>query len=230
MHGKLILLRHGQSKYNAQSLFTGHHDPSLTAHGVKQAQVAARILARNCNIDFIIHSALERSISTAQALLPKLKMQPTVLPEDARLNERDYGVLSGKNKQQTIAEYGADKVHLWRRSLYVAPPGGESLADTRVRVVDSFTQHIQPRLESGKCVLVVAHGNSLRALISHILNFDDTQIRQTEIGCCSPWVISRLGNRNVVQIFTDDSSNNKLAKGNHIMHSNSVSHLETLIS
>ena len=230
MYGKLILLRHGQSVYNAQSLFTGHHDPSLTDYGIEQAQSAAKILARNCPIDFVIHSALERSRATVQALLPRLKIQPSVLPEDARLNERNYGVLSGKNKSQTIDEHGAEQVHLWRRSLHVAPPGGESLADTRQRVVDAFSQCIQPRLDSGKCVLIVAHGNSLRALLCHILDFDDAQIRQTEIGCCSPWVITRLGSRHVVQIYTDSSSTNKLAKGKHIMHINSVSSVESLVT
>ncbi len=205
MQGNLILLRHGQSLYNAQGLFTGLHDPDLSPLGYQQAKQCARFLARRFRIDFLIHSALTRAVQTARSIHPYLASPAVLLPADKRLNERDYGDLSGLSKQLVAQRYGTDTLQSWRRGYYEQPPGGESLAQTRTRVSSCFKDCISPLLQTGKNVLVVAHGNSLRALLMQLLMISESNISRLEIGCCSPWAIQRLGCRWMVSYKHNDN-------------------------
>jgi 2,3-bisphosphoglycerate-dependent phosphoglycerate mutase len=162
----LVLLRHGQSEWNLKNLFTGWKDPDLTPLGVDEAKGAGRRLkARGLSFDVAFTSALKRAQHTLALTLAE--MGETDLPEtrDQALNERDYGDLSGLNKDDARKKWGEEQVHLWRRSYDVAPPGGESLKDTVARALPYYCQHILPAVLGGRRVIVAAHGNSLRALV-----------------------------------------------------------------
>jgi 2,3-bisphosphoglycerate-dependent phosphoglycerate mutase len=162
----LVLLRHGQSEWNLKNLFTGWKDPDLTPLGVDEAKAAGRRLtARGLSFDVAFTSALKRAQHTLALTLAE--MGETGLPEtrDQALNERDYGDLSGLNKDDARKKWGEEQVHIWRRSYDVAPPGGESLKDTVARALPYYCQHILPQVLGGKRVIVAAHGNSLRALV-----------------------------------------------------------------
>ena len=162
----LVLLRHGQSDWNLKNLFTGWKDPDLTPGGVEEAKEAGRRLkARGLSFDVAFTSALTRAQHTLALTLAELGQ--TGLPEtrDQALNERDYGDLSGLNKDDARKKWGEEQVHLWRRSYDIAPPGGESLKDTVARALPYYCQHILPAVLGGKRVVVAAHGNSLRALV-----------------------------------------------------------------
>jgi 2,3-bisphosphoglycerate-dependent phosphoglycerate mutase len=162
----LVLLRHGQSEWNLKNLFTGWKDPDLTPLGVDEAKAAGRRLkARGLSFDIAFTSALKRAQHTLALTLAE--MGATDLPEmrDQALNERDYGDLSGLNKDDARKKWGEEQVHLWRRSYDVAPPGGESLKDTVARTLPYYCQHILPAVLGGRRVIVAAHGNSLRALV-----------------------------------------------------------------
>ena len=162
----LVLLRHGQSDWNLKNLFTGWKDPDLTPLGIEEAKAAGRRLkARGLAFDFAFTSALTRAQHTLALTLGELGQ--TGLPEtrDQALNERDYGDLSGLNKDDARKKWGEEQVHLWRRSYDVPPPGGESLKDTVARALPYYCQKILPAVLSGQRVIVAAHGNSLRALV-----------------------------------------------------------------
>jgi 2,3-bisphosphoglycerate-dependent phosphoglycerate mutase len=162
----LVLVRHGQSDWNLKNLFTGWKDPDLTPAGVEEAKDAGRRLkARGLSFDVAFTSALTRAQHTLALALAELGQ--TGLPEtrDQALNERDYGDLSGLNKDDARKKWGEEQVHLWRRSYDIAPPGGESLKDTVARALPYYCQHILPAVLGGKRVVVAAHGNSLRALV-----------------------------------------------------------------
>ena len=162
----LVLLRHGQSDWNLKNLFTGWKDPDLTPGGVEEAKEAGRRLkARGLSFDVAFTSALTRAQHTLALTLAELGQ--TGLPEtrDQALNERDYGDLSGLNKDDARKKWGEEQVQIWRRSYDIAPPGGESLKDTVARALPYYCQHILPAVLGGKRVVVAAHGNSLRALV-----------------------------------------------------------------
>lgn len=162
----LVLLRHGQSDWNLKNLFTGWKDPDLSPAGVEEAKEAGRRLkARGLSFDVAFTSALTRAQHTLALTLAELGQ--TGLPEtrDQALNERDYGDLSGLNKDDSRKKWGEEQVQIWRRSYDIAPPGGESLKDTVARALPYYCQHILPAVLSGKRVIVAAHGNSLRALV-----------------------------------------------------------------
>ncbi|MBV8663780.1 MAG: 2,3-bisphosphoglycerate-dependent phosphoglycerate mutase [Hyphomicrobiales bacterium] len=162
----LVLLRHGQSDWNLKNLFTGWKDPDLTPLGIEEAKAAGRRLkARGLAFDVAFTSALTRAQHTLALTLGELGQ--TGLPEtrDQALNERDYGDLSGLNKDDARKKWGEEQVHLWRRSYDVPPPGGESLKDTVARALPYYCQKILPAVLSGQRVIVAAHGNSLRALV-----------------------------------------------------------------
>jgi 2,3-bisphosphoglycerate-dependent phosphoglycerate mutase len=162
----LVLLRHGQSDWNLKNLFTGWKDPDLSPLGVEEAKAAGqRLKARGLSFDVAYTSALTRAQHTLALTLAELGQ--TGLPEtrDQALNERDYGDLSGLNKDEARKKWGEEQVHLWRRSYDVPPPGGESLKDTVARALPYYCQHILPAVLRGERVLVAAHGNSLRALV-----------------------------------------------------------------
>lgn len=162
----LVLVRHGQSDWNLKNLFTGWKDPGLTETGVKEAQAAGRRLkALGLGFDVAYTSALTRAQTTCTLILGELGQPDLPTIRDQALNERDYGDLSGLNKDDARKRWGEDQVHIWRRSYDVAPPGGESLKDTVARVLPYYCQEILPRVLRGERVIVAAHGNSLRALV-----------------------------------------------------------------
>jgi 2,3-bisphosphoglycerate-dependent phosphoglycerate mutase len=164
---ELILLRHGQSQWNLENRFTGWVDVPLSALGEREAREAGRKL-RGRRIDKVFTSVLARAIETARLALEEAGISTVPIERDAALNERMYGDLQGKNKDEARAEFGEEQVKIWRRSYDVRPPGGESLADTAARVLPYWTASILPDLQAGRNVLVAAHGNSLRALAMHL--------------------------------------------------------------
>jgi 2,3-bisphosphoglycerate-dependent phosphoglycerate mutase len=166
MTGTLVLVRHGQSEWNLKNLFTGWKDPGLTPQGVREAQSAGRLLAaRKIRLDIAFTSALSRAQHTCELILAGLGQAALKTIKDAALNERDYGELSGLNKDDARKRWGEEQVHVWRRSYDVPPPGGESLKDTGARVWPYYLREILPCVMRGQTVLVSAHGNSLRALV-----------------------------------------------------------------
>ncbi len=162
----LILLRHGQSQWNLENRFTGWIDVPLSSLGEEEARQAGEKL-KGRKIDVVYTSVLKRAIDTATLALKVAGKSELSIIRNGALNERHYGDLQGLNKAETAEKYGAEQVHIWRRSFSVRPPGeeGESLEMTISRVLPYYEEHILPELRAGKNVLVVAHGNSLRALI-----------------------------------------------------------------
>ena len=178
---KLILIRHGQSVWNAENRFTGWTDVDLSDKGVKEAEEAGNEL-RNQVIDIIHTSDLIRAKRTAEIVIrANVSSKDTVTKSDWRLNERNYGALQGLNKAETAEEHGAEQVRIWRRSFDVAPPEGESLEMTAKRTIPYFEEEILPDLESGVNVLVSAHGNSLRSIVMHIEGISPNDIVSFEI-------------------------------------------------
>ena len=166
MERLLVLVRHGQSDWNLKNLFTGWKDPDLTPQGVAEATAAGqRLKALGLEFDIAYTSALTRAQHTCRLILGELGQPDLETIRDQALNERDYGDLSGLNKDDARAKWGEEQVHLWRRSYDVPPPGGESLKDTVARVLPYYCQEILPRVLNGERVIVAAHGNSLRALV-----------------------------------------------------------------
>jgi 2,3-bisphosphoglycerate-dependent phosphoglycerate mutase len=162
----LVLVRHGQSEWNLKNLFTGWKDPGLTELGVEEARIAGnRLNERGLRFDIAFTSALSRAQETLRLMLEEIGQPNLETLRDQALNERDYGDLSGLNKDDARKRWGAEQVHLWRRSYDVSPPGGESLKDTVARALPYYVQEILPRVLRGERVLVAAHGNSLRALV-----------------------------------------------------------------
>ncbi|RFB79562.1 2,3-bisphosphoglycerate-dependent phosphoglycerate mutase [Methylovirgula sp. 4M-Z18] len=162
----LVLVRHGQSDWNLKNLFTGWKDPDLSPQGVDEAISAGKKLkALGLSFDVCFTSALIRAQHTAKLVLGELGQSGLTTLKDQALNERDYGDLSGLNKDDARKRWGEEQVHVWRRSYDVSPPGGESLKDTVARVLPYYAQEILPRVLRGERVIVAAHGNSLRALV-----------------------------------------------------------------
>ena len=189
----LVLVRHGQSEWNLKNLFTGWRDVGLTEKGIEEAKSAGRKL-REQGLDFDIAytSALKRAQDTLTLILDELDQPSLETVKDQALNERDYGDLTGLNKDDARKKWGEDQVHIWRRSYDVAPPGGESLKDTLARALPYYMRRIQPDVLSGKTVLVSAHGNSLRALIMAIEGLTPDEILKRELDTGVP-IIYELG-------------------------------------
>ena len=191
----LILIRHGQSEWNALNQFTGWKDPDLTAKGIEEARNAGMIINNlNINFDLVFTSALKRAQNTAEIILKEIN-QPLSTIKNQALNERNYGDLAGLNKDDARKRWGDEQVHIWRRSYDIPPPGGESLKDTGERVLPFFTKEILPHVCEGKNVLVAAHGNSLRSLIKFLDNISDEDIVKLEIPTGAPihYVINEDG-------------------------------------
>ena len=180
MKSQLAIVRHGQSAYNLENKFTGFADVDLTAQGREEAVMCGRKLQK-MHFDDCFTSVLKRAIETLHIILETTGQTQLPVFKDAALNERNYGDLQGLNKAETAEKYGSDKVALWRRSFDVAPPGGESLKQTQDRVLPYYYAHIEPLLQQGKNVLVVAHGNSLRALMMHLENISPEAIAHIEL-------------------------------------------------
>ena len=184
---RLILIRHGQSVWNATNRFTGWTDVELSEKGVIEAEEAGRQLS-GIRIDVVHTSDLIRAQRTAEIVMQQNESFGETIPThyDWRLNERHYGALQGLNKAETAEKHGAEQVHIWRRSFDVPPPEGESLEMTAERTIPYFTEEILPDLESGKNVLVSAHGNSLRSIVMHLEGISPEDIVSLEIPTGSP--------------------------------------------
>ena len=212
--GKLVLLRHGQSIWNLENLFTGWIDVDLSAQGLEEAQEAGRLLkAEGIAFDIAFTSVLQRAIRTLWITLDGLDMMWLPVERTWRLNERHYGALQGLDKAQTVAKHGAEQVKIWRRSYDIPPPplddahpqhprfdrryagvpaaelpSSESLKDTLARVLPFWNQRIAPELAAGRNVLVAAHGNSLRALVKMLDQMSDDAIVELNIPTGVPLV------------------------------------------
>jgi 2,3-bisphosphoglycerate-dependent phosphoglycerate mutase len=205
--GKLVLLRHGQSIWNLENLFTGWIDVDLSAQGLEEAKEAGRLLkAEGIPFDLAFTSVLKRAIRTLWITLDELDMMWLPVERSWRLNERHYGALQGLDKAQTVARHGAEQVKIWRRSYDIPPPplaadhpqhprfdrryagvpagempASESLKDTLARVLPFWNGRIRPELEAGRNVLVAAHGNSLRAMVKMLDGISDADIVELNI-------------------------------------------------
>ena len=188
----LVLVRHGQSEWNLKNLFTGWKDPDLTEQGVTEAKEAGRKLkAQGLSFDVAFTSDLTRAQHTLKLILEGIGQTGLPTTKDLALNERDYGDLSGLNKDDARKKWGEDQVLIWRRSYDVPPPGGESLKDTLARTLPYYVKEILPGVLNGKRTLVAAHGNSLRALIMVLEKLTPDQILKRELATGVP-VIYRL--------------------------------------
>lgn len=198
MINNLILLRHGQSQWNLENRFTGWHDVDLTVDGEAEAKKAGSLI-KNITLDRVYTSTLKRARRTALMALDeaeikganvnKIKNNGTwELIESDALRERDYGDLVGLNKEETAKKYGSNQVHMWRRGYEVKPPGGESLADVVKRVRPFFEKKIWPNVVSGENILVAAHGNSLRAVLVIIGEYEAEDIPNIELPTGKPLV------------------------------------------
>jgi 2,3-bisphosphoglycerate-dependent phosphoglycerate mutase len=185
----LVLTRHGQSEWNLKNLFTGWKDVDLTEVGIAEAKAAGRKLkAQGITFDVGFTSDLKRAQRTMTLMLEEMGQPGIPVVKNVALNERDYGDLSGLNKDDARERWGAEKVHIWRRSYDVPPPGGESLRDTAARVLPYYIQEILPRVLRGQRVLVTAHGNSLRALLMVLDRLTPKEIIARELATGVPLV------------------------------------------
>ncbi|MBX7222659.1 MAG: 2,3-bisphosphoglycerate-dependent phosphoglycerate mutase [Blastocatellia bacterium] len=192
----LVLIRHGESQWNLENRFTGWVDVELSPKGEAEARSAGEKL-KGMHFDQLFTSVLKRAINTAAIALEVTGMElPT--KRDQALNERHYGDLQGLNKAETAEKFGADQVKIWRRSYDVQPPNGESLKDTAARVLPYYESEILPLLKEGKDVLVVAHGNSLRALVMHLENLTREQVLELNIPTGVPILYEMDGDANVL--------------------------------
>ena len=183
----LILVRHGQSEWNAKNLFTGWKDPGLTDQGVSEAKNAGKlILEQNIEFDVMYTSMLSRAQKTGDIILKILNHKEIPIIKNEALNGRHYGSLAGLNKDDARKKWGDEQVHIWRRSFDIPPPDGESLKDTADRVLPYFETEIMPKVISGSSILIAAHGNSLRALIMKLDSISPEDIVKLEIPTGAP--------------------------------------------
>ena len=189
MSGTLVLVRHGQSEWNLKNLFTGWRDPDLTELGVEEAKTGGKAIAETgIKFDIAFTSNLSRAQKTLKIILEEIGQQGLETIRDQALNERDYGDLSGLNKDDARAKWGEEQVHIWRRSYDVPPPGGESLRDTGARVWPYYLTEILPRVLRGEKVLVAAHGNSLRSLVMVLDKLTKDEILKLNLATGVPMV------------------------------------------
>ena len=224
---KLIFLRHGQSKWNLENRFTGWADVDLTKNGVKEAENAGKLLlSYNYNVDLVYTSVLKRAIKTTEICLNQLKLNNSEVSFDWRLNERHYGALQGLNKEETAKRYGDDQVHIWRRSYDVRPPkmdyrdeyhprnnelykdiksnmlpSSESLEDTLDRIKPLWFDEIIPLLDLGKAIMIVAHGNSLRAMVKILAKISDKDIINLNIPTGVPFIFELDDDINILDNY-----------------------------
>ena len=194
---KLILLRHGQSQWNLENRFTGLKDVPLTNQGIEEAKTAGRLMKKNnISIDIIFSSKLIRANKTAELAISEMDLDhlwqdnQLIMKCDQSLNERDYGDLVGLNKEDTAKQFGKDQVKIWRRSYDISPPGGESLKNVVERVRPFFIKFIEPEIINKKNVLIVAHGNSLRATMIEVGLYKASEISSIELSTGVPFIIN----------------------------------------
>ena len=211
---KLVLVRHGQSEWNLQNRFTGWADVDLSEMGIREAKDAGKaLLSQKINFDLCFTSYQKRAIKTLQYILEELDMLYLPVLKTWKLNERHYGALQGLNKAETAKKYGEEQVHIWRRSFDIQPPAmdkedersarkdpkykelkdseiplAESLKDTIARVLPYWNENISPEIRKGKNILIVAHGNSLRAFVKHLLKISDEKIMELNLPTGKPLV------------------------------------------
>ena len=193
---KLILLRHGQSKWNLENKFTGLKDIPLTQNGEDEAKKAGLLIKKHkIKIDKVFSSTLQRANKTAEIALKEAELfnlfdeGKLIMTKNSNLNERDYGDLVGLNKEETAKKFGKDQVLLWRRSFEIRPPNGESLRDVHDRVSPYYDNFIFPDIQSNKNIIIVAHGNSLRATMIKIGLYKAQDITSIELPTGSPFCI-----------------------------------------
>lgn len=195
---KLVLVRHGQSEWNLKNLFTGWKNPNLTPKGIEEAKIAGNLLLKkNIKINLAFTSALIRAKNTCDYMLETMQQNPPII-ENKALNERDYGDLAGLNKDEARVKWGAEQIQIWRRSYEIAPPGGESLKDTAARVLPYYIYNILPNLLEQKNILIVAHGNSLRALIMAIEGISGEEIIKKELQTGKPIIYDIAKNSKII--------------------------------
>ena len=188
----LVLVRHGESEWNKLNLFTGWRDPDLTEQGVEEARRAGQLLkAEGFRFDIAFTSVLKRAQRTLTLILGELGQNGLETIEDEALNERDYGDLSGLNKDDARQQWGEEQVLIWRRSFDIPPPGGESLKDTAARTLPYYEKAIWPQVKAGRDVIVAAHGNSLRSMIMRLDQLTPEQVLKVELGTGVP-IVYRL--------------------------------------
>ena len=192
----LVLVRHGQSEWNAKNLFTGWKNPGLTSAGEKEAIDAGNLIKeRDIKFSIMFTSALKRAQITGQMILDVIDQTNIEVIKDQALNERDYGELAGLNKDDARKQWGKEQVHIWRRSYDIPPPGGESLKNTAERVLPYFNSLILPKLLQGENILVAAHGNSLRSLVMQLDNLSKDEVIALEIPTGAPIIYSFTGDQ-----------------------------------
>lgn len=221
----LVFVRHGQSEWNAKNLFTGWVDVDLTPEGEAEARSAGRLMTEAGLIPEVLHtSVLKRALHTAELLLEESGAKGIIEYRDWRLNERHYGALQGMNKTEAVEKFGEEQVRIWRRGYAVPPPPlddaayaafqedpiyaemgeqlprSECLADVVARAVPYFESEIAPDLEKHDVVLVVAHGNSLRALAKHLEKLSEDEVTELEIPTGVPRVYELSGNLEILNL------------------------------
>jgi 2,3-bisphosphoglycerate-dependent phosphoglycerate mutase len=196
---QLVIIRHGQSQWNLENRFTGWVDVELSEKGIEEAKNSGEML-KDYKFDAAFTSDLKRAQNTLQTILEISGQTNIPVTKNKALNERMYGDLQGLDKAETAEKYGADQVHIWRRSYDIPPPNGESLKDTVGRVIPYYTEHIEPLLKQGKNIIISAHGNSLRALIMHLENLTPEQILQKELGTARPIIYNLDENAKVLKV------------------------------
>ena len=196
----LTLVRHGQSDWNKKNLFTGWENPGLTEQGLVEAKETGKILKNSgFEYSYLYTSILDRAINTANIILRELKVGEIKTIRSSALNERDYGDLTGLNKDEARKKWGDEQVHIWRRSYDIPPPSGESLKNTAERVLPYFKKEILPLLEDKNSILISAHGNSLRALVMFIENLSSDEILKREISTGQP-ITYKFENNNFIEV------------------------------
>jgi 2,3-bisphosphoglycerate-dependent phosphoglycerate mutase len=181
----LVLVRHGQSQWNLENRFTGEVDVDLTPLGREEARMAGKKL-KEIPFGFAFTSLLKRAEESLELILKELDHPNVPIARSQALNERNYGMLQGLNKAETAEKYGSRQVEIWRRSYDIAPPGGESLKETAARVIPYYRGFIEPRIRESQNVLIVAHGNSLRALMMWLENIGPEAIAEVNIPTSIP--------------------------------------------
>lgn len=231
---KLVLLRHGESEWNLENRFTGWTDVNLTSKGVSEASSAGKRLNINgFRFDIVYTSVLKRAINTMKICLDKMEMKNTTINYDWRLNERHYGKLQGLNKSETVKKFGDEQVLIWRRSYDIPPPemekddkrhsrfdkkylklkpsqipDSESLKATKKRFMPLWNKSIKPNIFSGKNILIVAHGNSLRALVKHLEKLTNKEIIKLNIPTGIPLIYELDYQLNPIKHYYLDNQKN----------------------
>ena len=196
---QLLIFRHGQSVWNLENKFTGWVDVELSPKGIEEAKQAG-FKIQNLHFDYAYSSSLLRAQNTLKIALKTANHLEIPITFDKALNERMYGDLEGLDKTETAKKYGEEQVKIWRRSFDIPPPNGESLKDTAERVLPYFKDEIIPKLKEGKSIVIVAHGNSLRALIMFLEQMTPEQILEFEIGTAQPRLYELDENMKVLNV------------------------------